>query len=244
MKLNYNEVWDDVVAMFKAQSDLVLVLAGALIFLPSLAQSWFVPPPEIKGFDLNAIKAMTEYYSDNALVLVACAIPVMLGTGALFALLLDSARLTVGEAIAKAARLLVAFFVLGLLIRIAIGVGLALLIVPGVYFAARSCLAEPAMMAEGQSNPLIALQRSFELTRGNGWLIVGISLIFIVATTVATSAASAIIGIAASLLLPVAGAKIVAKLLLAVSTCLMATIVAVLAAAIYRQLSGSPNKGI
>lgn len=72
-------------------------------------------------------------------------------------------------------RLLIAMFA-ALVAGFGIVVGLALLIVPGIYLLIRLRLAVAAVMLE-DSGPIEALGRSFDLTNGHGWTVFGIWLI-------------------------------------------------------------------
>jgi hypothetical protein len=57
-----------------------------------------------------------------------------------------------------------------LLTGIGVGVGLFLLVVPGLILFTRWSLAVPAVMVEGRS-PRAAMRRSAELVRGHGWQV-------------------------------------------------------------------------
>ena len=57
-----------------------------------------------------------------------------------------------------------------LLTGIGVGVGLLLLVVPGLVLFTRWSLAVPAVMLDGRS-PLDAMRRSRELVRGHGWAV-------------------------------------------------------------------------
>ena len=45
MKLSYDAIWQDILAMLKAHADIILVVAGAFMFLPTLAQAIYLAPP-------------------------------------------------------------------------------------------------------------------------------------------------------------------------------------------------------
>jgi len=59
------------------------------------------------------------------------------------------------------------------LFGVAVIVGLLLLIIPGIFLAVRLGLGEAVVIAEGKSGPA-ALRRSYELTRGRFWPLLGI----------------------------------------------------------------------
>ena len=60
-----------------------------------------------------------------------------------------------------------------LLTGVGVGVGLFLLVVPGLILFTRWSLAVPAVMLEGRS-PIDAMRRSTQLVKGHGWPIFGI----------------------------------------------------------------------
>jgi len=86
----------------------------------------------------------------------------------------------------------------GLLGGLAVLLGLVLLIVPGViawsgfFVSAPAALAEPGLGANG------ALQRSWELTRGRRWLVLGVAMVFLAIFL----AVALIVGLAGAELLP------------------------------------------
>jgi hypothetical protein len=68
-----------------------------------------------------------------------------------------------------------ALLVVSLLTGIGVGVGLFLLVVPGLILFTRWSLAVPAVMIEGRS-PRAAMRRSAELVQGHGWQVFAIFL--------------------------------------------------------------------
>ena len=236
MTLNYNRIWDDAVLLARGHKEMILAVAGVFIFLPLLAQMLFVALPEIKELNANGVKTLVEYYQDNFLTLFLFQIPVIIGAGTLLALLLSPQRLTAGEAISSAGRYFLSLFGLSLLTNLILIAGFFPLILPMFYLLGRLLLAKPAMMAEGISNPITALQRSFALSRGQGWKIAGIIIIVAIVLWIATGAATAILGIIAALVLPESGQVIVNHVLAAISGAVMSVVLTLLAAATYRQV--------
>jgi glycerophosphoryl diester phosphodiesterase family protein len=68
-----------------------------------------------------------------------------------------------------------ALFGVSLLTGIGVGIGLFLLVVPGLILFTRWSLAVPAVMLEGRS-PRAAMRRSAELVKGHGWQVFAIFL--------------------------------------------------------------------
>jgi Membrane domain of glycerophosphoryl diester phosphodiesterase len=150
-----------------------------------------------------------------------------IGTMAMLALFFDQARPTVGEALARSLRclptqigttLLLLLGGLFALIPLALVVGLvagalALLgsaalsgvVAAGLMLAAilvafaRFCVVSPAIVIDGQSNPLEAIGRSWNLTKGNTWPLAFFIFLLTVAYLVIVLAAQALMGLALGL---------------------------------------------
>ena len=89
MKLSYDAIWQDMVAMMKAHAEIILVVAGVFLFLPMLAQSFYLPPPMMERFDLPSMQALVAYYQDNLIALLGLRLLTLLGAGTLLALFLS-----------------------------------------------------------------------------------------------------------------------------------------------------------
>mgnify|MGYP001189138769 FL=1 len=238
-KLSYDATWADLVAMAKSNASVLAIVAGAFLLLPNFAQMLFAPPPDIRSLDWNGLRQLEIYYTNNALVLILCNLPVWLGSAGILALLLDPRHLTVGEALKSGLRLLPGVIVLNWLIQFMIVSGLLLFIVPGLYLIGRLMLGPPAQMAERLGNPVSAIGRSFALSKGNGWRITGLVVLIAVVAVILASAANAIVGILLSLILPKAAAGAAIALLKSVISAAMKLLALLLGAALYRQLAPS-----
>ena len=236
-KLSFDAAWADLVAIGKTNASVLAVLAGAFLLLPNFAELLFAPPPNIKSFDWNGLRQLEAYYQDNALVLLLCNLPVWLGSAAILSLLLDPGRLTVGEALKSAFRLLPSAIILNWLTQLIIVSGLFLLLVPGIYLIGRLMLAAPAQMAERIANPFRAIGRSIALSAGNGWRITGFVALIVVVAIIAASAANAVFGILMNIILPkdILGDGIaLLRSFIGAATALLLLLVG---AAVYRQLA-------
>jgi hypothetical protein len=238
-KISYDAVWADLATMARANASVLLVMAGVFLLLPNFAQALFAPQPKIESFDWNAIQQLNDYFRENLFVLILCQLPVWIGSAAILALLLDPKHLTVGEALSAAAGLTISIVVLNWLLNLAIFGGFLFLLIPGFYLIGRLSVAAPLQMAERIRNPIMPLQRSMELTRGNGWRIAVLVLLFAIVAGVAGSAFNAVFGIALTFLLPDAIMTSVADLLRSFVGAASALLILLLSAAIYRQLSAA-----
>lgn len=236
MKFSYSAVWAEVTALLRTHASLIATVAGVFIFLPGLLVAYLLPQPEgAASFDRLA-QLWGEYLDANWHWLLLNRIAVMIGSIAIL-LLLFARGITVGAAIAAALALLPAYFIASLLGSVAIGFGLLLLVVPGLYLIGRLGPLNAVIVAETHRNPIAALRRCWDLTRGHGWAILGLILIVAVAAAIVVAVASSLLGIVFIL---VAGQEVGRLLTLLVATAgnaAMTALLLVLSAAIYRQLS-------
>lgn len=115
MKFNMSQAWNDATAMFSANREVLLVVAGIFFLLPGLltavvfadeqAEAMAVMQKMMTGGQLDPAE-MPEFGGGFALASLALTLFQLVGMMALLALLNDAKRPTVGEAIAIAVRLL------------------------------------------------------------------------------------------------------------------------------------------
>jgi hypothetical protein len=237
MKLSYSAVWAETAALLRSHASLIATVAGVFIFLPGLLVAYFLPQPEPASMD-RLLQAWIDYSTANWPWLLLNNLIGMTGSIAIL-LLLFARDISVGGAIAAALVLLPSYFVASLLSSAAIGIGLLLLLLPGLYLIGRLGPLNAVVVAEAHRNPIAALRRCWALTEGAGWAILGLILLVAFAAAIAVAAASAVLGI---LFVLVAGQDLARLLVLIVRTAghaAMVTLVLVLGAALYRQLSQS-----
>lgn len=240
MKFSYSAVWADTVALLRAHASLLLTVAGVFLFLPTLLVAHFLPQPQGAESFERLTQLWTEYMSANWHWVLLNRIVGMIGSIAIL-LLLFARGITVGGAIAAALALLPAYFIASLLGSAATAIGFLLLIVPGLYLLGRLGPLNPVVVAEGHKNPIAALTRCWALTKGRGWAVLGLILLVALAAAIAVAVASNLLGIVFVL---AAGRDVGALLTLIVATAgnaAMMTLLLVLGAAIYRQLSGEKS---
>lgn len=241
MKLSYDATWQDSVRLLRAHWDMVAALAGVFILLPALAQTLYVTAPVITKWDAAAIDGLQAYFVENFPVLFGVRLATLIGAGALLTLFVGPRNLSVGDAILRAVRLLPSLLLADILVQIICAIGLIALIIPGLYLIARTVLSQAAMMAEGIANPLRAIGRSFDLTRGMGWQILGLILIVMIAAWITISAAMAVLGVVSELLLPEAATAMARALFSALSSTVLTVTFILLSAGIFRQTGSVLN---
>lgn len=201
-RLQLSTLWDRVAAYLRDDLQLVLPIAGAFFFLPSIILTYFMPATTAGTFSPSMLPPML-------LVLLLQTV----GQLAIFSLMLDPRRPTVSEALHYAmqrllpavgvqfivfamvcallvvAQLVVALFGGATMVRggaidnaALMGMAMAGLLVASpvlIYFLARLSIVFPVVMLERLS-PVNSMRRAFELTKGNGWRIAAIIVVAIV----------------------------------------------------------------
>jgi hypothetical protein len=234
MTFSYSAVWEDTVRMLRSHSSLIAAIAGVFIFLPTLLTGHFLPWPEAEADQMLA--EFGRYMSTNIHWLLLARLVEMVGTIAILLLIFGGTQTTVGAAIGRAVALLPFYFAASLISGLMISVGLFLLLIPGLYLLGRLAVVGVVVVAEARRNPIDAIRRSFELTRGRGWVVLGLVLIVVIAGVICIGALTAVIG---AILILIAGQDIGALLVLIVSSlasAVLAVVLTLLTAAIYRQL--------
>ena len=238
MPFSYNAVWDDTVRMFRAHAPLITAIAGVFIFLPNLLLGYFGVDPQPQGRDLQALyQAYESFWRENWYWMFLDLIASCTGTLAILILVFDRQRPTVAVAITGAATLLPYYLAASLLSSFLLLVGFFALFVPFLYLLGRLAPLAPVMVVEGRRNPIDALKRCFEVTKGYGWTIL------LLLTIVAVSASLLIIvlrAVAGLLLILILGEDLAAFLVLILTTgmqALLSIVLVLLAASIYRQVT-------
>jgi flagellar biosynthesis protein FlhB len=210
-----------------------------------------------------AIAQMSQAYADNWLLLLAISIMQFIGSLSLLALLSDRARPTVGEALRSGVRSSPSYFGAQLLSALAAGVvvglplgllaafappamvAIAVLVLALVvlYMFVKFSLAAPVIAIDGVRNPIAALKRSWQLTKGNSFRIVAfLVLLFLIVGIIATLV-SGIVAVALAAL----GAQIAAignGVINAAVNTITGVVFLVVIAAVHRQLAGASPEGL
>lgn len=196
--------WTATVASVRANDALLWPVAAAFFFLPQLLLRRIVGEP------LVAIQA-GEVGLGESLVIGAATIVSVAGQLAVTRLMLrQGSEETLAQALRMALLMLLPGLAALILQSLAIGVGLLLLIIPGLYVAARLLFVFPSLM-DRHPDPVTALKESWRLTDGSGFRILaqmlGLFLGFVLLSLLVTGLGSAlgVLGTVASGGQPAAG---------------------------------------
>lgn len=256
-KLSISRAWDETRAVLMRDGKLISTVALALLVLPGLIMSVFVP----RG--ANASIAAQAVWMVVALVVL-----LMTFVGQLSILRLAMGpHIAVGEAIRHSGRRLVPFllaffaWMLPLLLlgavpyrlirnnptspQTAAGAGLLVLMTIGMIIAVRLVLIGSVAAAEA-GGPVSILRRSWTLTAGNWWRLFGFLVAFAIAAIVLLYAVSAVLGIVIRLLLgsvsQLSVGALVGLIIVQLVTAGIYVVLFVMQARIYVQLAGDRDR--
>lgn len=170
----------DAWTLFRREADLISRVAAPFIFLPAMAVRLLTDPPPAFPAAPRDPTALQGWFASVAAwgeanagwYLLAEAIG-LYGLATLALLLADPACPDVRAALGRAARLFPRFLLANILVAIPVGLGMWLLILPGLYAQARLIAALPALAAEQPLGAARSLERSVMVTRGSGWALLG-----------------------------------------------------------------------
>jgi hypothetical protein len=267
-KLDMGTAWTQATGLMSANRDTIGAIAGLFFFLPALASGLLLPElanppqPDPNADPEVAMRAMLDQigaiYAANWPLLLGLTAVQFIGSMSLFALLTDRGNPTVGEALRTGARSLPSYLaaqiitVIGASLAIGIPVGVisalggtaiaALLLLVAMvlilYVMVKLSLTAPVIAIEGRLNPLNALARSWQLTKGNSLRILAFVLLLVVVLGVITLIVGSILGLVFAALGETA-AMIGNSVVNALVNSLLAVVFLVVTVAIYRQLAGA-----
>ena len=258
-KLDMSKAWDSAMGMLSKNRELMLVLGGVFIFLPTMFVSFVTAGSaidELAGQEqpsqVQLIEALNSFLAEFWWVLILTSLIQSVGLIAIIRTLGHNARPTVIEAISSAAKLAVTLILaefltgmafmavpaLGYLVGGGIGGLLTLAALPLVlYLLVKFWLVEPVIALEEQRNPLEAMRQSWAITRGNSARLLAFLALLMVAGLVIYSVAAMLLGLALSLgseALQATGTNVLG----AAASTVYYLIAGALVVAVYKQLSG------
>lgn len=265
MKFDMGHAWSQAMAMVSANKDLLLIIAGIFIFLPTLAMAIFIPEMSQMGAaDMDPddpMAAVTAMYAENWPIMVILSLFQAIGTLALFALFAER-RPTVGEALKTGLLSLIPYFVAYILFFLVVAIVLvtpiALLGANGataiaavlgfvafvafLYLIVKVSLLAPVIVIDRILNPIKAIIRSWKLTKGNSLRL----FLFFVLLVIALIVVAMVVGLIATLIGGLLGGGTVAALVTGsingVLGAVWTVIFIAVISSVHRQLSG-PSAG-
>jgi uncharacterized membrane protein len=264
MKLDSNRAWKHASRNVSRNRDALLAVAGVFFLLPQLALALFFPQPEpAVGMNEQQIIALAQnYYLTTLPAMIPLVICQALGTLSLLSLLRHATRPTVGEALrlglaglltylgaqillglglGAAGGLLLALLAMSGIAALAVA-GLLLIVLLAVAVALRVSLSGAVVAIEGERSPIRALRRSWDLTAGNAWRLLGFYALFLVAFLVVLMIVSLIVGIPLQMIASPSVAEIGTAVISSTLNALMAMYLVAIIEAVHHQLAGDPTE--
>ena len=212
-KLDLGRAWNEAMALLSANRDVVLIVAAVFFFLPNVISTLMLPSQEALMMQLEALGEQPEpdelmalvsaYFEQSWWIYLLFALVQAAGVMGLLALLTDSSRPTVGEALSFGLKALAPYLVaqilsglvmigvpfllvaIGGLVSVAlaallafVGIGLA------VYIWIKFSLVSPVIAIEKVMNPVAALSRSWRLTKGNSLRLLAFYFLLVICVMV------------------------------------------------------------
>jgi hypothetical protein len=244
MTISYSAVWDDTIALTRRHATLIAAIAGVFIFLPALLFAVFLKPEDPQTEDLSRVlEMMIEWYRAAAPWLVLQGLISMIGGMAILRLVFAE-RTTVGAALMFALGLLPFYFLMTVISGFMILAASILFIIPGLYVWARVAPAGAVMVAENRRGPIDSIRRSFALTQGQGWAILGLVLIVIIVGAISIGVAETLLGIVFHLAAGQELGSLLATIVSSALTAAFSTLIVMLYAAIYRGLAPQTSAAV
>jgi hypothetical protein len=266
-ELSITRAWNEAAAFLGREFALVFLIAFLFVALPGAALQYLIPQPETSGL-LTPEEAMAAM-RPILLFLPVIIILALIGSIAINYLAIRPGA-SVGEALAVGARRFIMLLLAGLLVGIAAllaftplfllvaptgtpaspGAVLLLLLVYLVLFVALSIkllLISPVAAGE-HGGPIALIARSWALTRGHFWKLLGFVILFWIVAVVLLVVASIVIALVLALSLgaplPGTGAFFAFNLVSAVMQAVVSVVFTVTVARIYAQLAGGIDREI
>lgn len=203
MKFDSNRAWLDAMAAVKANRQVLVAVAGVFFLLPTLLSTVFLTDAQTQVLEaMGNPQVAQRVFTENMGAFLGFGVGGMLVQGigylAVMALLSDRGRPTVGEAIVIALKalptlvgtmllMLAGLFLLSALLGLVFGGLFGLLagaagataataialVLAMTYLSIRFSLVVPVVVNERMGNPVAALVRSWQLTRGNTLRLLG-----------------------------------------------------------------------
>jgi hypothetical protein len=238
MRFSYTAVWEDTVRLLRSHASLAAALAGVFMFLPGLLVAHFLPTPQAADAQ-DMFRLIGEHFTENLHWMLLSGIAGMAGTLAILCLIFRGPSITVGAAIGAALGLLPFYFIANLISAVPIMIGVLLFVVPGLYLLGRLLPVAPVMVAENLRNPLAAVGRTWALTKGKGWAILGLFLLVFIAGFVLSSVIGGIIALIFRLALSDSLSAFMGLIVSTLASTILQLVLTFLYAGIYRALAGS-----
>lgn len=271
MQFDMNATWSRATSLVGRNFQLLAIIAGIFLLLPSLVMYMAVPE-----FATLAMPAGDPQQMEKQ---VEAMLPTLLGwTGVLLVIsmigymamiaLMGESRPTVGEALKRAARafpsavgagilfliVYIAVFFVGIMITAALAavtgspavtiILLPLILLAVAFVLIRFVITLPIIVLDPEPNPLTAMKKSWQLTGPRKWAIFGFWVLLTIAYFVIAILIMSVVGLMGALAPTSSGTIIVLGLVNGIIGALVAMLLSGILVAMYQQLSGPTAEAV
>jgi hypothetical protein len=212
-KLDTARVFERIFEIYREQFTL-LIPAALVVFVPVAVVSGLIYSGDVGilgALIVAAIGTIATYWFQGMVVEAARDI-------------LDGRRdHSVGSLVRSAAPVVVPLLIAGILAGLAIGIGLLLLIVPGLFLLTIWAVLAPVIVIE-RRDVMAAFGRSRALVRGNGWQVFGVIVVLFLLQLVVTGVIQAIANSVADSVVGYSVADLLVRLIVAPLSALAAAV--------------------
>jgi hypothetical protein len=244
VRLRFIDLIGTAAALTRGRQEALVLFAGLFLFLPMVALLLFLPPPVLAGDEAVIVKQITAYAQKVSIPMIIMTLPMAFGHAAIQSLLLGTGRGDVAGHLAQAGRLFAGFLAVLLLIRVAVGLGMQLFLLPGLFAYVATFLAKPLMIAEGILNPFTALQRGFSLMKGRIGRTAFVLFLALFAAGMMAMVLLALVSGFFAVITPVGAFSYISVLLAALVITVLMVVEGAFAAALYKMFVPGPSNGI
>jgi hypothetical protein len=264
MKISMERAWDRALTLLKGNKDVLAILAGLFFFLPGFAGVFFMgeQPQVAETMSPQEMLRILEAYFESILPYIAVvSLVAAVGRLAILVLFTDRARPTVGEALKRGLIGVVPYIAATLIVGLALSLLAVLLVVGpakagapavsiltgplmlalGIYVSIKISLVPAVIVAERTANPVAAIRRSWRLTKGNSLRLLLFFALLLIPYVIIAALAEGLFGMIGSLAAGQQGQLFVGGAASSLVGALWGALSAAITAALYEQLSGSPN---
>ncbi len=237
-ELDFTAAWNEGMALLKAHREAALAITGVFMFLPQLIFGYMFPQPAFDTSNPETVFGeLMAFYQLIAPWTLLMGILSGVGFLAINFIAINHTQPATGDAIVMGAKHYVTLLVASILSGLAIGIGLLLLLVPGLYLAVKFSQIRTVIAAENQLNPITVLSRSWEITKGNSLRIFAFVLIIVIVAAIAMITFNAVLGGGAMLILKGNAGLFISALVAAFSSAVITLLLEFINMGIYRQLT-------
>ncbi|MEM7780013.1 MAG: hypothetical protein AAF697_06455 [Pseudomonadota bacterium] len=271
MNFDMNTCWSRAVELLQSNFQLLIVIAGMFVLLPTMALYLLVPEFAVIADPTTDPSVLEDKILEILGPLIAASLVSLVfqfgGQAAMIALMSDT-RPTVGQALIKGFKTVpslfavllgfsLLFMLLALIVTVPVSLLAGLLGAPGlaalavipmliamVWLLARMSLAMPVLVLGGTLNPVTAITQSFRLTKPKQWAIAGFWTIIFVVITIASLIFNGVAGVVAAIAGAGTAALAITGLANGVTGAIGGMVQCAVAAAMFTQLSGPSTEAI